>query len=218
MGSVAALEDDRLVRQMAFEPDQRAAQSFALNIVKLLDSVGWSSRDVQLIAVTRGPGSFTGLRIGVTAAKTLAYAVGGEVIGVSTLKVIASQAPPEQREVWAVMDAQRGQLFAARFRRGDRDWEPIVQTHIVDNESWLQSLRPGAAVMGPGLARLRDRVSTEIAVVDDGCWAPEAASVGRVGHLEFQSGKRDDLWALVPEYYRKSAAEEKFDTKSAKRQ
>jgi tRNA threonylcarbamoyladenosine biosynthesis protein TsaB len=200
---------------MVFDADQRTAQSFAPCIVQQLESVGWSPLDVQLIVVTKGPGSFTGLRIGITAAKTLAYAVGAEVIGVNTLKVIASQVPAEQQDAWTVMDAQRGQLFAARFRRSHDDWETIVQPHIVDNERWLQSLTPGTAVTGPGLARLRDRLPAGIVIVDDGCWTPQSAAVGRVGYLEFRAGKRDDLWALVPEYFRKSAAEEKFEAKTA---
>jgi tRNA threonylcarbamoyladenosine biosynthesis protein TsaB len=171
-----------------------------------------------LIVVTQGPGSFTGLRIGITAAKTLAYAVGAEVMGVNTLKVIASQVPAEQQDVWTAMDAQRGQLFAARFRRREGGWETIVQTHIVDNEHWLQSLTRDTAVTGPGLARLRDRLPAGIVIVDDGCWAPRAEAVGRVGYLEFHAGKRDDLWALVPEYFRKSAAEEKSEAKTTNRQ
>jgi len=187
-------------------------------LVQQLDSVGWSPLDIQLIAVTQGPGSFTGLRIGVTAAKTLAYAVGAEVIGVNTLKVIASQVPAERQDVWAVMDAQRGQLFTARFRRREGDWEAIVETHIMDNGLWLQSLTPDAAVTGPGLAKLRDRLPSGIAVVQESCWTPEAATVGRVGYLEFRAGKRDDLWALAPEYFRKSAAEEKFEAKTEDRQ
>ncbi len=218
IGSVAALEDDRLLGQMFFAPEQRTAQSFAPGIIQQLESVGWSPTDVELVAVTSGPGSFTGLRIGITAAKTLAYAVGAEVIGVNTLKVIASQVPPGQQDAWAVMDAQRGQLFAARFRRCDDDGETVVETHIVDNEHWLQSLTADTAVTGPGLTKLRDRLPDGIVAVDDDCWTPEAATVGRVGYLEFQSGRRDDLWALAPEYYRKSAAEEKFEAKTANRQ
>jgi len=212
------LEDDHPLEQMIFDPEQRTAQSFAPTLVEQLESVDWSPQDIQLIVVTKGPGSFTGLRIGITAAKTLAYAVNAEVIGVNTLKVIASRAPAEHQDIWAVMDAQRGQLFAARFRRRDDDWETIVQTHIVNNEHWLQTLPPDAAVTGPGLAGLRDRLPTGIVIADDRCWPPRAAAVGRVGYLEFRSGKSDDLWALAPEYFRKSAAEEKFEAKTENRQ
>jgi tRNA threonylcarbamoyl adenosine modification protein YeaZ len=82
---------------------------------ELLHEVDWCVESINLVVVAVGPGSFTGLRIGVTTAKTLAYAVGAEVIGVNTLAVIASQAPRSDTPLWVVIDAQRGELFAAKF-------------------------------------------------------------------------------------------------------
>ncbi len=217
-GSVAALEDDRLLGQTLFEPEQRAAQAFAPAILQQLTSVGWKPEDIQLIAVTQGPGSFTGLRIGITVAKTLAYTVGAEVIGVNTLKVIAAQTPPGHRQAHVVLDAQRGQLFAARFQRHGEVWDTIAETLIIDNDDWLRSLAADAVVTGPGLAKLQDRLPGHAIIVDREHWSPQAAAVGRVGHLEYHSGTRDDLWKLAPQYFRKSAAEEKFEAKEANRQ
>ena len=212
-GSVAALEDDRVLGQTCLDPQLRTAQSFAPAIAERLQAVDWGPDDVQLIAVTQGPGSFTGLRIGVTAAKTLAYAVGAEVIGVNTLKVIACQTPQDLPQICAVFDAQRQQLFVASFRRRGDDLEAVSEPEIVDNDVWLAGLPAGIAVTGPGLTRLRARLPTSVTVVDPGNWVPRAATVGRVGYLEYQQGKRDDLWKLNPLYYRKSAAEEKLEAK-----
>ena len=76
-------------------------------MLALLKQVGWRPDDVQLVAVSVGPGSFTGLRVGVTAAKVFAYAVGAEVLGVDTLEAIAAASPDDVAEVSAVIDAQR---------------------------------------------------------------------------------------------------------------
>ena len=208
--SVAALEGDRVLGQTLLDRQRRTAQIFAPAIEQLLRSVEWRPQDVQLVAVTQGPGSFTGLRVGVTAAKTLAYAVGAEVFAVNTLEVIAWQAPNAVQRICAVLDAQRQQLFSATFQRpGDRLTE-VSGTRIEDIAAWLAGLTPGIAVTGPGLVRLRDRLPGEVAVVDAACWTPQAATVGRVAYLEYQSGKRHDLWTLNPVYYRSSAAEEKL--------
>jgi tRNA threonylcarbamoyladenosine biosynthesis protein TsaB len=219
-GSVAALEDERLLGQTPFSRGQRTAQSFAPSILRQLADAGWQPEDVQLVAVAHGPGSFTGLRIGVTAAKTMAYALGAEVIGVNTLKVIAHQVPERCERVGVVLDAQRKQLFAATFQRapGQRDgWLEGEPTAVVDASLWLERLAPGATVTGPGLARIRDRIPPEVSVVDSALWAPQAGSVGLVAYLEYRAGRREDLWRLVPHYYRKSAAEEKYEGEARSR-
>jgi tRNA threonylcarbamoyladenosine biosynthesis protein TsaB len=208
--SVAALEGDRVLGQTLLGRERRTAQSFAPAIEQQLHNVAWSPQDIQLVAVTQGPGSFTGLRVGVTAAKTLAYAVGAEVFAVSTLKVIARQAPDGFRRICAVLDAQRQQLFTAEFQREGDHLLEASETRIADIAEWLSGLTPGVAVTGPGLTRLQDRLPGSVAVADASCWTPRAATVGRLAYLEYQSGKRFDLWTLNPVYYRSSAAEEKM--------
>ena len=212
--SVAAFEDEQLLDETAFDPPLRTAQSFAPAIARQLAAVHWRPADVQLIAVTVGPGSFTGLRVGVTAAKTLAYAVGAEVLGLNTLHVIAAQAPPQFPQLYAVLDAQREQLFAACFNRCGPDWHVQVDAHIVDNARWLACLTPDVAVTGAGLARVREQIPAGIHVLDPSLWTPRAATVGRLAGRAYHAGQRDDLWALVPRYYRQSAAEEKLQATS----
>src|SRR5262245_32191202 len=101
-GSVAVLcgeekGEARLVREIVLSDQQRTAQSLAPALNKLLQTAGWEPSTVSLVAVLTGPGSFTGLRIGVTTAKTLAYAWGADVVGINTLEAIAEQAPPANR-------------------------------------------------------------------------------------------------------------------------
>ena len=211
--SVAALEGERLLGQTPLDRARRTAQSFAPAIEHQLHSVGWRPQDVQLVAVTQGPGSFTGLRVGVTAAKTLAYAIGAEVFAVNTLTVIARQAPAGAQYVSAVLDAQRQQLFAADFQRAEDRLVEASETRIVDVGQWLAGLSAGTTVTGPGLARLCDRLPAEVALADASCWTPQAATVGQLAHLDYQSGKRHDLWTLNPLYYRSSAAEERLREK-----
>ena len=91
-GSIALLDGAGLVVESMLPSRPRIAQTLIPEMARLLRTVGWEVRDLELIAVVRGPGSFTGLRVGITAAKTLAYATGTAVIGVDTLEVLAFQA------------------------------------------------------------------------------------------------------------------------------
>ncbi len=211
-GSVALLESGDLVAQRQLDPKRRSATTLAPAIQELLAEAGWAPRDLQFVAVAVGPGSFTGLRVGVTAAKTLAYAVGCEVIAVGTLDAIAAQVPPPIDRVWAVLDAQRQQVFAAEFQR-DSAGELVPQSGpaIIDNDAWLASLEPGDWVTGPALGKLATRLPAGVNVVELNQWEPRAATVGQLGWRRYSAGQRDDLWRLVPRYYRRSAAEEKLD-------
>ncbi|MCE9546794.1 MAG: tRNA (adenosine(37)-N6)-threonylcarbamoyltransferase complex dimerization subunit type 1 TsaB [Planctomycetia bacterium] len=211
-GSVAALDGQRLLAGRRLDPARRSAVTLAGGIRDLLAEVGWRPADVQLVAVAVGPGSFTGLRIGVTTAKTFAYACGAEVQGVDTLEVIAQQTPADCPAVWTVLDAQRQQLFAAQWRREAGRMVVARPTQIEDIDSWLANLQPGDRVSGPMLSKLIDRLPPGVVPLPAEYWAPSAEQVGRVALAKRGQGERDDVWRLAPQYYRLSAAEEKLQT------
>ena len=210
-GGVAALDGHNLLACIDLSPQERSAQALAPAIHALWRDVGWQPGDMQLIAVAVGPGSFTGLRVGITMAKTLAYALGCEVSGVHTLEVIASQTPAvaERLHVW--LDAQREQVFAATFacRPGERP-TCLAPARILDNAAAVASLSPGDFVSGPALRKLAPQVPSGVHVVAEEFWRPTATAIGLLALRRYEAGERDDLWKLAPLYLRQSAAEEKW--------
>lgn len=212
-GSVAALDGSALLCQTPLDSLLRSARSLAPAIHGVLKEVGWKPRQVELLAVTTGPGSFTGLRVGVATAKTFAYAAGCQVLGVNTLEALAEQAPGDG-VVRAVIDAQRGELFSATFDRSPEGRQTgqlpaVPELQIVPIEAWLESLKPGEVVIGPVLGRLKHRLPEGVRIAPEDTWMPQAASVGRVAFRRYSAGERDDVWHLLPVYGRRSAAEEK---------
>ena len=212
VGSVAALAGSELLGDFTLPPEQGSAQSLAPSLKTLLDVVCWRPEDVELVAVTIGPGSFTGLRVGVTAAKTFAYAVGAQVLGVDTLETIAVGCPKEAHTLAAAMDAQRGQVVAGAFRRGPDGWfSALGSGQLMDLDAWLATLSAGTWVAGPVLRNVPKQSLARVRVVDPHHWAPTAAAVARLAAHRFANGDRDDPWALAPCYFRRSAAEEKWE-------
>lgn len=213
-GSVAAACDDNLLREITLDSRTRSAQSLAPALQTLLSEVGWKPGDVELVAVAVGPGSFTGIRVGVTTAKTFAYSVGASVLGVETLDVIASAVPSEVQRLSAAIDAQRGQVAAQEFA-GDcqQGLLPVGPWGLRDVPVWLNGLEPGACVASPMLRKLADRVPSHVRILAPEYWSPTASAVARLAAKRFAAGLRQEPWSLSPVYCRRSAAEEKWDAK-----
>jgi len=212
LGSVAAMCDGNLLAHLKLDSRQRSAQSLVPALKALLEQVGWRPNEVDLVAVTVGPGSFTGLRVGVTAAKTFAYAVQADILGVDTLEAVAAAAPDHVKTLAVAVDAQRGDVVAGSFCRGPDGWfEPTAPPQLINADAWLRGLTAGTCVSGPALRKLAARVPDGLTVLDPQYWPPTAAAVARLAARYYAAGRRDDLWTLVPRYCRRSAAEEKWE-------
>ena len=225
IGSIAAMCDGALLSRRDLAPSQRSAQSLAPGIKALWAEVGWQPTDVDLVAVTVGPGSFTGLRIGVTTAKTLAFCCGAEILGIGTLETIAAAAPPHIERLTAVIDAQRNEVVMQSFQRDGNGWMvptldestglPIPAS-LVDIDDWPKNLSPGTVLSGPILKKFAADLPQRFSALAPELWRPTAENVARLAARHYAAGRRDDVWRLVPVYSRQSAAEEKWAEKAKK--
>jgi tRNA threonylcarbamoyladenosine biosynthesis protein TsaB len=187
---------------------QRTAQSLLPTIQQALGEVGWRPADLELICVTSGPGSFTGLRIGIVTAKTLAFATGAALVGVHTLAAIAHPVAIPSGKLWTILDAQRQELFVAKFP-SNVEFNSNPQTSIVPINRFIDDLSPGDCVAGPPLAKLRLELPPGVNVADERLWRPSAAATGHLGAQLFARDGGVSPLELVPHYFRRSAAEEK---------
>jgi tRNA A37 threonylcarbamoyladenosine modification protein TsaB len=108
------------------------------------------------------------------------------------------------------MDAQRGELFAARFAAGPRHDEQQPTVEVIDRESWVARLTPGDTVTGPGLIRLTSALDPQVRIVEQQAWQPRAGAVGLLAYEQFLAGRREDMFQFVPHYFRRAAAEEQW--------
>jgi tRNA threonylcarbamoyladenosine biosynthesis protein TsaB len=210
-GWVALAEGDTVRALRRLDQARQHARDLAPAVADLLAEPGWQVRDLQGVVAGRGPGSYTGLRVGLVSAKTLCYATGCALIALETFHVIASQSPAEVWTVDVLGDAQQGKVYVQRYgRSAEGDFRPLTALSIQPFAEWLGRRDPDAWVSGPALRVPALRAPETVPVVDAGCWDPQPASVLRLGLVRYRAGERDDFWGVEPIYLRPSAAEEQW--------
>lgn len=212
-GSVAAIAAGEIAE--APLPAGDHARLLAPALVDVARRLGWAPRDAELVAVVRGPGSFTGLRVGVTTAKALAWAGGARLVGVSAFDLVARRAahalPGHRSPVAIAFDAGRGEVFAAVATPDSESptgWT-VAPGALVAAAAWLESLPDGTCVAGPALAGAGLVIPSGLVVVPREAWFPSAAEAGLVARLLAAAGRSADPAGLVPDYLRPSYADEK---------
>ncbi len=125
--SLAFLGGDGRIARSRIDPGTRHGQTLVPMIAELLRSTGCRPGDLDGVAVGLGPGSYTGLRIGITAAKTLAFASGARLLALDSLELVARNAPQDVRKITVISDAQRHDLYVADFKRDHTD-APLVRS------------------------------------------------------------------------------------------
>ena len=216
-GSVALMKEDAIVAQRSLEQaGRRHAQTLTFEVAAMMTALKLEPRDLTAIGVIRGPGSFTGLRVGVVCAKTLSYSLKIPLIVLDTFDVIAAQCPAEFSSVWIVEDAQRQELFIGRYERvADRACRLADQRFIAPAKTWLESLPPEDIVIGPGTLKIPAECRSPQILRDPAISLPRAETVCRLAAHRLAAGDVDDCWTATPFYMRLSGAEEKAAAKGA---
>jgi tRNA threonylcarbamoyladenosine biosynthesis protein TsaB len=218
VGQVALAEGEtvRCVRRL--DEARRHARDLAPALAESLAELRWQVGELHAVIVSRGPGSYTGLRVGIMSAKTLAYATGCALIAVDTFTAIALQAPAEALRLDVLADAQQDRIYVQRFSRPDAgaDWQPVSPLAIESIADWLAHLH-GEWITGPGLHGHESRLPAGVRAVPVEQRDPQPLSLLRLGLARYLAGERDDYWTLEPLYLRPSSAEEKWQARSPSR-
>jgi tRNA threonylcarbamoyladenosine biosynthesis protein TsaB len=182
-GSLALIEDDQVVEEISLRaPDGFSPVIFGA-IQDVLQHHGWPLSSINSFAGAAGPGSFTGVRVCLTAVKGLAESTGKPAIAVSNLQALAAHATGNVRAVW--IDARRGEVYGGVF---DSRLQPLAGEVVTSMDQWKSSLPFGATIL-------------QSAAI------PLAAAVGQIAMARFLNGERPDPAALDANYVRRSDAE-----------
>jgi tRNA threonylcarbamoyladenosine biosynthesis protein TsaB len=235
--SVALVRDGAVIGSLHSLAERNHSVLIVPEIKRLMNECGVTSEGINAIAVGQGPGSYTGVRIGVSVGKTLAWTWSKTLLGISSLEALAlgawesaeaSPGEPAAGTVWVVpvMDARRGQVFTSRME-ADRagGWKRMNADAITLSAEWADALRQEAdqveglsAIWFVGETALHEQTLGKLR--EDGItvrvipFVMDAAIVGRLAAERYRRGEADDIHAFVPNYTQMTEAEAKLQSAS----
>jgi tRNA threonylcarbamoyladenosine biosynthesis protein TsaB len=209
-GSIALINGPLRIERRLEQTGRRHAQTLTQEIAELLTEHQLTPRDLTAIGVSLGPGSFTGLRVGVMCTKTLGYALGCRVYGIDTYLAVAEAiVDPTLQRLFVIGDAQRGDFFVGEYQRLPAGpWVRQGELQVVHGTEWLAARLSTDVIAGPGVTKCSADETTARLLTTPESTQPSALAVADVTVLRMASEPGDDLWRMAPIYLRPSAAEE----------
>lgn len=212
--SMALMEEKTLITEITTNTKiQHSAQMMPL-IETMFKTVKWKPDMLQRIVVTKGPGSYTGLRIGVTAAKTLAQTLNIALYSVSSLQALAVNAEKAHHYILPFIDARRGTVYGAGYKRDNSgDWEEIGAIGHYEFGDWLSkiaslNLTDKLYFISPDSANFTAEIVHKFGA--QAVIAPDSSSLIRASQLSKLPLRLEDADTFIPEYAKLAEAEENW--------
>lgn len=203
--SVALCEEERIVSRLESVGQGRPSALLSEMIRGVAHEAKCLLAQLDGFVVGIGPGSFTGLRVGVTTVKTLAWALKKPVLPISSLEVIARNLNESTRDVLVFLDARKGKVYASLFSP-DRRQGLLRRSddQLGTPEEFLRRLKEPAILVGDGIRRYRDLITSvgngKVELAPEISWIPRAEELCQIAAKVWPEGKVDDPHRLVPKY------------------
>ena len=213
VSSVAVLKEGRLLAELTMQGKLTHSETLLPHIEQVLKMAAVAKEELTGIAVSNGPGSFTGLRIGLAAAKAMSYVLGIPLVGVSTLQALAYQLPAPGVRVMCLLDAQKGNAYVESYRWENNSLQVVDSVQVAK----ITDIVAACANMNEQVILLGDAVQKKVAgklelpanvsVAPPHIVMPRAACVAILGQAKLLAGETDNVMDLEPVYIRRSEAE-----------
>ena len=221
VSSVAVANKDRLLAEMTVQTRLTHSETLLPHVEQALKLAGVEKAALEGVAVSLGPGSFTGLRIGLAAAKAIAYGLDIPIFGIPTTEALAWHYPVPGVAVVPFIDAQKGNVYSAVYQWQDDGFEEIspVQVYTMEEALELCGAQPVhvLAVGDMAVKRLagREDLPSNVQVPPPHVVMPRAANVAMAGLKRLAAGQEDSVMNLEPVYIRRSEAEVLWEKRQA---
>ena len=211
VGRVALAFGAELGETRTLDESRRHARDLAPTVAELCAARGWAVRDLDGVIASIGPGSYTGLRVGLMTAKALAYATGCAVLGIETFAAVALQTPANADRVAVIADAQQQNVYVQNWRRVPGGWVAQDPLAIRPFAEWAATLEDGIWVSGPAVRLYEGRFAERNPIVPLEAREALPGSLLDLGLERWRARAANEVRTLEPIYLRPSSAEENWD-------
>ena len=221
MATVAVTDNTKLIGEFSINHKKTHSQKLLPMIKELMSGLELKAADIDVYAASSGPGSFTGLRIGVTTMKAIAYAAQKPVVSVPTLDALAYNIPKTQSLICPIMDARNSQVYTAVYTWNGNSQVKLTEYMGMPITELVQQIlgkNQNVIFLGDGVEVHKEFIQKEL---KEKCeFAPEnllfqrAASVAQLAYIRALEGLQESCFDMVPFYLRKSQAERELEKKA----
>lgn len=212
ISSCAVLDEEQVLGEYSLNQNETHSENLVPMIKEVLENLDLKVEDIDLYGVAIGPGSFTGLRIGVATVKALAHVFDKPVVGVSTLEALAYNLP-NHKIIVPMIDARRDRVYTGIYTWQDGRIKTIMEPTVLEIDKLLDILEgyDELIVNGNGSVihkeKINDRLKGKVRFSTMGNNFCRAISVGELALIKYKGGYVDNFYSLVPEYLKESQAQ-----------
>jgi len=194
--------DNGSVYEYDVEYARKHSSQAIVSVQKVIQALGWELSDLDYLACGLGPGSFTGVRIGVALVKGLAFALNKPIVGVSTLDILALNADKDG-VIAPIIDAKRSLVYCSIYRRKNGKIKKIAPYMLVPIEEFLNKVSRNAFLLGDGCGLYKDEIlkkAKNLTAMDKDYWYPKSGNVIRAALEQVKLKKITDTFKIKPIY------------------
>ena len=215
IATIAVIDEEKVLGEYTLNQEMSHSENLIPMIKELLNNLYIKIEDIDLYGVAIGPGSFTGLRIGVAAVKSLAHLFNKPIVGVSTLQGMAYNLP-HNKVVIPMIDARRDRVYTGVYSWENGILKTIKADDVLEMEVLLEELKDYDTIVvnGDGSILYKDRLINNLKDVKfstKGQNICKATSICELALLKYNNGEVDDFYTLAPEYLRETQAQRELN-------
>ncbi len=205
--SLALVQDSEVIAELTWHSGQNHTVELLSQLIHLLNQTRLNLQSTSGIIVARGPGSFNGLRVGISTAKGLAFSLGIPIVGISTLEVEAYQHAEIGLPICPIFNAGRGEIATAIYQAKYDEWCQLVSEHITTVEALCSQITTKTIFCGefiPSIGtQLREKLNEKAIIPSPAARLRRAGFLAELGLKRLKTGNYDNLATLQPLYLRR---------------